>query len=106
MTVNSKLYDFDSDDDLSQFVQPPSIAVYGVGGAGNNINEKIHLRKIPSVKTINLNTDAVQLENRHADRRKLLAKPLTHGRGAGGDPGVGQQAAEHDTDALCAGGPR
>lgn len=102
MPVNSKLYDFDSDDDLSQFVQPPSIAVYGVGGAGNNINEKIHLRKIPSVKTINLNTDAVQLENRHADRRKLLAKPLTHGRGAGGDPGVGQQAAEHDADALMA----
>jgi len=102
MNVFPTLDSFDNDDDLNQFVQPPRISVYGVGGAGNNINEKFHLRKIPSVKTVNLNTDAVQLKKRHVDRRKLLAKSLTCGRGAGGDPSVGRQAAEHDADTLMA----
>ncbi|MBI2183602.1 MAG: cell division protein FtsZ [Thaumarchaeota archaeon] len=71
----------------------PSVSVVGVGGAGCNIVSWIKRRGIAGGKLIALNTDAAHLSITQADRRLLIGEKLTKGRGCGGYPERGEQAA-------------
>lgn len=71
----------------------PSVAVLGVGGAGSNIVNWIKQRGIQGGKLIAANTDAPHLSMTQADRRILIGEKLTMGRGCGGYPERGMQAA-------------
>ncbi len=70
------------------------IKVVGVGGGGTNaVNRMIEARLI-GVEFIAMNTD-VQVLNVSKARYKLhLGEETTRGLGAGGDPGLGREAAE------------
>ncbi len=73
---------------------PARIAAVGVGGAGANaINHMINAG-VTGVEFMAMNTDAQALELALAPVRIRLGEALTHGLGAGGNPLVGQQAAE------------
>ena len=68
------------------------IKVVGVGsGGGNAVNTMID-RKVGGVQYIAVNTDLQALRQSRAETRLLLKGP-TKGRGAGGDPAVGREAA-------------
>jgi cell division protein FtsZ len=77
------------------------IKVIGVGGGGNNaINSMISEDSIKGVEFIAVNTDSQVLLNSQASIRIQIGEKLTKGLGAGGNPQVGQEAAEESRERI------
>lgn len=76
------------------------IKVAGVGGGGNNAVNRMIEADLHNVEFIGLNTDAQALRGCMADTRISLGGDMTQGLGAGNDPAVGEQAAEHSADEI------
>ena len=70
------------------------------GGGGNAINNMIHEIKIDAVEFIAMNTDAQVLLNNSADTKLQIGEKITRGLGVGGDPEVGQKAAEESREKI------
>lgn len=78
------------------------IKVIGVGGAGGNaVNRMIH-SNVEGVQFIAANTDAQALAHSEADKKIHLGGKITRGLGAGGNPEVGEKAAEESKDEIAA----
>lgn len=72
----------------------PVLKAIGMGGGGcNAINRMIELG-ISGVEFIGANTDYQALKSCHAPTKIQLGPNLTRGLGAGGDPRIGEAAAE------------
>lgn len=77
------------------------IKVIGVGGGGNNaINSMISEDNFKGVDFISVNTDSQALLSSLAPIKVQIGEKLTKGLGAGGNPQVGQQAAEESKDRI------
>lgn len=77
------------------------IKVIGVGGGGNNaINSMIGEDNIKGVEFIAVNTDSQALLNSLAPIKIQIGEKLTKGLGAGGEPQVGQEAAEESRERI------
>ncbi|MCD4752396.1 MAG: cell division protein FtsZ [Anaerolineaceae bacterium] len=75
-------------------VDLPRLKVIGLGGGGSNaINRMIELG-ITGVDFIAANTDLQVLKTSRAPKRVQLGPSLTRGLGAGGNPRIGEAAAE------------
>lgn len=81
-------------------IYPTTIRVLGVGGAGNNTIDRLYKRGLLNVETIAVNADAQHLLSVQAHRKILIGKNLTAGLGTGGDPQIGQKAAEESQTIL------
>jgi len=77
-----------------------SIKVVGVGGGGGNAVNHMILSRIGGVQFLAANTDVQVLARNHAPTKIQLGTKLTSGRGCGGDPEVGRQAALEDTEKI------
>ncbi|NPA76361.1 MAG: cell division protein FtsZ [Candidatus Diapherotrites archaeon] len=83
-----------------EFAQP-RIVVIGCGGAGNNMVNRIAQMGIKGAELIAINTDKQHLSMLSDDITKILiGGSVTRGLGAGGNPEVGQKAAEVSRQAL------
>jgi cell division protein FtsZ len=80
--------------------QVARIKVVGVGGAGGNAVNRMIQEGMTGVEFIVCNTDLQALRSSRASVKIQLGENLTRGLGAGGDPGVGRQAALDDVDRL------
>ena len=80
--------------------QNAKIEVIGVGGGGSNAVNRMIDSDLEGVSFRVLNTDAQALLQSSADRRVQLGQNLTRGLGAGGNPSIGQKAAEESKDEL------
>lgn len=76
------------------------IRVVGVGGGGSNAVDRMIDEGIGGVEFIALNTDGQALMHCRASRRLRIGDKTTRGLGAGGDPKVGERAAEESLDEL------
>ena len=77
------------------------IKVIGVGGGGNNaVNSMINEDNIKGVEFITVNTDSQALLNSLAPIKIQIGEKLTKGLGAGGEPQVGQEAAEESRERI------
>lgn len=77
------------------------IKVIGVGGGGNNaVNSMIAQEEIKGVDFIAINTDSQALLNSLAPIKIQIGEKITKGLGAGGDPNIGQQAAEESRERI------
>ncbi len=77
------------------------IKVIGVGGGGNNaINSMIAEDAIKGVDFIAVNTDSQALLNSLASIKIQIGEKLTKGLGAGGNPQMGQKAAEESKERI------
>jgi cell division protein FtsZ len=77
------------------------IKVIGVGGGGNNaINSMISEDSIKGVDFIAVNTDSQALLNSLAPIKIQIGEKLTKGLGAGGNPQMGQKAAEESRERI------
>ena len=77
------------------------IKVVGVGGGGNNaVNSMISEDSIKSVDFISVNTDSQALLNSLASIKIQIGEKLTKGLGAGGNPQIGQKAAEESRERI------
>ncbi|MCS7192435.1 MAG: cell division protein FtsZ [Armatimonadetes bacterium] len=76
------------------------IRVIGVGGAGNNAINRMMENQVSGVELIAINTDAQSLSLSKANKKLQIGIRLTNGRGAGGNPQIGRQAAEEDKQQI------
>lgn len=71
-----------------------TIKVIGVGGAGNNVVNRMVKSGTQGVEFIAVNTDKQALAVSSADEKIQIGEKLTHGQGAGSDPEMGRKSAE------------
>jgi len=76
------------------------IRVVGVGGGGVNAVNRMIAEGLRGVEFIGINTDAQALMLANAPKRVRIGDKLTRGLGAGGNPEVGEKAAEESSDEL------
>ena len=67
-----------------------TIKVVGVGGAGNNVVNRMVASGSQGVEYIAINTDKPALAISTADQKIQIGEKLTHGQGAGSNPEVGK----------------
>jgi cell division protein FtsZ len=77
------------------------IVVMGIGGAGGNAVDRMISVGTSGVEFMACNTDAQVLRRSRASRKIQVGDKLTGGLGAGGDPAIGQRAAEEDADRIA-----
>ena len=80
--------------------QAARIEVIGVGGGGSNAVNRMILSDLDGVGYRVLNTDSQALLQSAAQNRVQLGQNLTRGLGAGGNPSIGQKAAEESRSEL------
>ncbi len=78
------------------------IKVIGVGGGGSNAVNRMIASDITGIEFWTMNTDAQALSGANANRRLQLGQKLTRGLGAGGNPAIGQKAAEESREEIAA----
>jgi len=78
-----------------------TIKVVGVGGAGNNVVNRMVRQGTQGVEFIALNTDKPALAVSNAENRIQIGEKLTHGQGAGANPEVGKKAAEESRNNIA-----
>jgi cell division protein FtsZ len=76
------------------------IRVIGVGGGGSNAVNRMIRAELMGVEFIAVNTDAQALLQSDAPHKIRVGDKITRGLGAGGDPGIGQRAAEEDAEKI------
>ncbi|MFZ5899356.1 MAG: cell division protein FtsZ [Bacillota bacterium] len=77
-----------------------NIKVIGVGGGGNNAVNRMISAGLKGVEFIAVNTDAQALAMSLAPVKLQIGAKLTKGLGAGGNPEVGEKAAEESRDDI------
>lgn len=79
----------------------PRIKVIGVGGGGGNAVSRIFSSSsFEGVEFIAVNTDAQDLQHADVPHKIQIGEKLTKGRGTGGNPEVGREAASMDSDRI------
>ena len=76
------------------------IKVVGVGGGGGNAVNRMIASGLSGVEFWAMNTDAQVLEMSSAQKKVQLGTKLTNGLGAGGNPSVGEKAAEESREDI------
>ncbi|GMN51717.1 hypothetical protein TIFTF001_020887 [Ficus carica] len=77
------------------------IKVVGVGGGGNNAVNRMIGSGLQGVDFYAINTDAQALVNSAAENPLQIGELLTRGLGTGGNPLLGEQAAEESKDTIA-----
>lgn len=77
------------------------IKVIGVGGGGCNAVNRMIASDVTGVEFWAINTDAQSLAQAAASYRLQIGQKLTRGLGAGGNPAIGQKAAEESRDEIA-----
>ncbi len=77
------------------------IKVIGVGGGGSNAVDRMIIADLP-VEFWVANTDRQAVLRSNAPNRMQLGQKLTRGLGAGGNPSIGQKAAEESREEISA----
>jgi cell division protein FtsZ len=77
------------------------IRVIGVGGGGSNAVNRMIRAELMGVEFIAVNTDAQALLQSDAPNKIRVGDKITRGLGAGGDPSIGQRAAEEDSEKIA-----
>lgn len=88
----------------SNNIVPGSVAkikVIGVGGGGGNAVNRMIASDLTGVEFWSVNTDAQALEGSDAPKLLQIGQKLTRGLGAGGNPAIGQKAAEESRDEIA-----
>lgn len=78
------------------------IKVIGVGGGGCNAVNRMIDSNVSGVEFWGINTDAQALAQSSAPLRLQIGQKLTRGLGAGGNPAIGQKAAEESREEIAA----
>ncbi|KAG0465930.1 hypothetical protein HPP92_020094 [Vanilla planifolia] len=76
------------------------IKVVGVGGGGNNAVNRMIGSGLQGVDFYAINTDTQALLNSQAEKPLQIGELLTRGLGTGGNPLLGEQAAEESREAI------
>ena len=78
-----------------------TIKVVGVGGAGNNVVNRMVKAGTQGVEFIAINTDKQALSVSNADQKIQIGEKMTRGQGAGSDPEIGKRSAEESRNDIA-----
>ena len=78
-----------------------AIKVIGVGGAGNNVVNRMIEAGVQGVDFIAVNTDRQDLNKSKAAEKVQIGEKLTGGMGAGSKPEIGKKSAEESRAAIA-----
>lgn len=78
-----------------------NLKVVGVGGAGNNVVNRMVKSGTQGVEFIAVNTDRQALNVSQADQKIQIGEKMTHGQGAGSDPEIGKKSAEESRTSIA-----
>ena len=76
------------------------LKVVGIGGGGSNAVDRMIEEHVLGVEFIAINTDAQALVRSSASTRIRIGDKATRGLGSGGQPSLGQKAAEESLDEI------
>src|SRR5919197_1244399 len=76
------------------------IVVLGIGGGGSNAVNRMIQAGVRGVDFVAINTDAQALARSEAPTRIRIGEKLTRGLGAGGNPSIGEKAAEESAELV------
>lgn len=90
------------DEELLKFIEEskPNLYVIGAGGSGSNTLDRLFQMGIQGVNLVAMNTDAKHLLHVKANRKVLLGKKVSKGRGAGSNPSIGEESAKEATEEI------
>ena len=77
------------------------IKVIGVGGAGNNVINRMISAGVDGVEFVVINTDKQDLNKSNCKNKVQIGEKLTGGMGAGSKPEIGQKSAEESRAAIA-----
>ena len=77
------------------------IKVIGVGGAGNNVINRMIEAKVDGVDFVVVNTDKQDLNKSTCPNKLQIGEKLTGGMGAGSKPEIGRKSAEESRAAIA-----
>ena len=77
-----------------------NIKVIGVGGAGNNVVNRMISSRIGGVEFVVVNTDRQDLNKSKCENKLQIGEKLTGGMGAGSKPDIGKKSAEESRAAI------
>lgn len=77
------------------------IKVIGVGGGGNNAISRMKSTGVKGVEFVAINTDKQILDAIDTDFRLQIGQKLTRGLGSGGNPDVGEKAADESKNEIA-----
>jgi len=87
---------------VSEEIFPAVIKVISAGGGGANALNRMIDNRLYGVSYISVNTDSQDLYNKsRAEVKVQIGAKVTGGRGAGGKPEKGEQAAIEDSEAIA-----
>ena len=78
-----------------------TIKVVGIGGAGNNVVNRMVKAGTQGVEFIAINTDKQALAVSNADQKIQIGEKMTRGQGAGSDPEIGKRSAEESRNNIA-----
>ena len=78
-----------------------NIKVIGIGGAGNNVVNRMVKAGTQGVEFIAINTDKQALAVSNADQKIQIGEKTTRGQGAGSDPEIGKRSAEESRNNIA-----
>ena len=79
-----------------------SVKIFGVGGAGLALLERLSEARLGRAELVAVSTDAQALMNSCASRKVQLGRESTKGLGAGGDPLLGESSAKESSAEIRA----
>lgn len=84
------------DEEIIKFLEETKQKIYivGAGGSGSNTLDRLFELGVDGVQLIAMNTDAKHLLRVRANKKIIIGKKLTGGRGAGSNPEIGEEAAK------------
>ena len=97
--MSFSLFDIE-DTTTGEQATPTIIKVVGVGGGGGNAVNRMIANGLKKVSFVALNTDVQALQRSNAQTRIAIGKELTGGLGAGGQPEVGEKAAQESKEEI------
>lgn len=77
------------------------IKVIGVGGGGGNALDRMVSAGVKCVDFVSINTDHQALQRSKAAQKIQIGEKITHGKGAGSKPEIGQKAAEENREEIA-----
>ncbi len=89
---------FDLENNFDNIVQ---IKVIGVGGGGGNALDRMVSSGVKCVEFVSVNTDKQALQRSKATQKIQIGDKITHGKGAGSKPEIGQKAAEENREEIA-----
>ncbi len=90
------------DEEILKFLEAnkQKIVIIGAGGSGSNTLDRLFEMGISGVNLVAMNTDAKHLLKVRANKKLILGKKVSGGRGAGSNPQIGEEATKESIEEI------